>query len=195
MNHREEQRGGANLEAAPEVVRNPEPVNVAAAPIVVRPIYSHLDPRRMELSPQERDLAINIKQAIADAADLDPVSDFMCAQLALIDGDNMDKAIHRVHHLQCVKEEYGILDTVQDARKCFEANMDLFPRIHLCLAYLKESGEYIMVFDNAKFEYRLLNSEERIRNWMGGVYYNCHLLCSDFAAIRCGTTLVFENEG
>jgi hypothetical protein len=195
MSHPEEERGDANLmEAQPEVVRNAEPDNVAAA-AVVRPIYSHNDPRRMELSPRERDLAILIKQAIANTADLDPVSDFMCAQLALIDGDNTEKAVHRVHHMQCLKEEYGILDTVQDSRRCFEANMELFPRIHLCFTYLQETGEYIMIYDNAKFECRLLNSDERTRNWMGGLYYTCHLFCSDFAAIRCGTTLVFENEG
>jgi hypothetical protein len=186
----EEQRGGENLEAPPEVVRNPAPNNVASTPI-----YRHGDPRRMELSPRERDWALHIKQAIANTADLDPVSDFMCAQLALIDGINTDRAVHRVHHLQCVKEEYGILDTVQDATRCFEANMDLFPRIHLCFTYLQEYCEYIMIYDNAEFDSHLLNSEERIRNWMSGVYYTAHLFCPDFTAVRCGPTLVFENEG
>jgi hypothetical protein len=186
----EEQRGGENLEAPPEVVRNPAPDNVASTPI-----YRHGDPRRMELSPRERDWALHIKQAIANTADLDPVSDFMCAQLALIDGINTDRAVQRVHHLQCVKEEYGILDTLQDATRRFEANLELFPRIHLCFTYLHETGEHILIYDNAKFDSRFFHSEANIRSWMCGVYYIGHLLCSDFTAIRCGATFVLENEG
>jgi hypothetical protein len=190
MNQPEEERGGANLaEAPPEFARNPEHDNVALAP-VVRPICS-----RMELSARERDLAIHIKQAIANTADLDPVSDFMCAQLALMDGDNIEQALHRVHHLQCFKEEYGILDTVQDGTRCFEAYIDLFPRIHLSLAYCQESGEYVIIYDNTQFETSRLNSEERLRTWLGGVFYTCHVVTPDFAAMRCGTTLVLENEG
>jgi hypothetical protein len=160
-----------------------------------RPIYSHKDPRRMELSQQERDLAIKIKNAIARTKDMEQVSDFMCAQLALIDGDNAEVTLCRVHHLQCLKEEYRILDTLQDGKRFLVEYIDLFPNLFLCLSYCKESGQYILIGDNTKVDSSRLNSEERIHSCMGGAYYMCQMLCPDFEAIRCGTSLVFENEG
>jgi len=85
------------------------------------------DPGRMEISAEERQRALDIRSAIANAAEIDPVSDFMCAQLALIDGDNIIKALERVLHLQYFREEYGILDTAEDGRRHLMRLVDLFP--------------------------------------------------------------------
>jgi hypothetical protein len=178
------------------VARDPERDNAAEAfQELERPVYSQDDPRRMELSEQERNRAINIKEAIARTDDLDPVSDFMCAQLALIDGSNIERALERVQHMQHFKEEYGILDTLQHGGKCLIDYIDLFPRLHLSFSYCWQTGTYVMMYDNKEAKGRVLNSEERIRAWLGGVYYTCQSVCCDFAAIRCGTTLVFEYEG
>ncbi|CAB9503119.1 expressed unknown protein [Seminavis robusta] len=161
----------------------------------VRPPLSLDSPGRMNLSEEERNLAINIKEAIAAAPDVDSVSDFMCVQLALIDGDNTDAAIERVHHLQCFREEYGILDSAQDGVKCFGDYMKLFPGFHLCFSYYHDSGSYVMIYDNTKFEVREVRSPERIHAWLGGSYYTCTIFCPDFEAIRNGTVLVVECEG
>jgi hypothetical protein len=160
-----------------------------------RPVYSHNDPRRMELSQRERDLAISIKEAIASTKDMDPVSDFMCAQLALIDGDNTEASLRRVHHLQCLREEYGLLNILQDGKGLLAEYIEIFPRLYLCFTYCKESGQYIMIGDNTKFDSSQLNSEKRMRTCIGGVYYFCQTFCPDFEAIRCGMSFVFENEG
>jgi hypothetical protein len=171
--------------------------NAAGAAIedLDRPIHSHSDPRRMELSQQERESANTIKEAIANTADLVPISDFMCAQLAVIDGENTKAALRRVHHLQCLKEEYKIINTLQDGKRCFEEYIHLFPRLYLCFTYCKVTGQYILICDNTKFEGSKLNSEERVCTWVAGVYYFCQMFCSDFEAIRCGMSFVFENEG
>jgi hypothetical protein len=173
--------------------------NVAALPVnadLATPnTYSQDDPRRMELGQREKELALRIKQAIASSADIDPVSDFMYAQLALIDGDNTEASIHRVQHIQSLKEEYGLLDTMEDGKNCFADYIAILPRTLLSFAFCNESGQYVMVFDNTQFDGNRLNSKERIRAWVGGVYYLCQTLCPDFEAIRSGATLVFENEG
>jgi hypothetical protein len=175
-------------------------VDLAAAPADdadsnPRPVYSHRDPRRMQLSARERALAIGIKEAIASTAEMDPVSDFMCAQLALIDGDDTEAALQRVYHLQCLKEEYGIFDTVQDGKAILVEYVEMMPKTLLCFTYCKDTGQYIMMYDNTKFDGSRMTSEKHVRIWMGAMYYTLQTLCPDFEAIRCGSTLVFENEG
>ena len=58
------------------------------------------DPRRMRLQQEEIDNALVIKDAVAMLPELDSVSDFMCTQLALIDGDNVEHSMQRLHQLQ-----------------------------------------------------------------------------------------------
>lgn len=150
---------------------------------------------RMGLSADERNLAINIKEAIGNATAVEPVSDFMCAQLALIDGDDIEAAVKRVHHLQCFKEEYGILDSVVDGRRCFERYFDLMPGLHLCFVDDISMDNTIMVYDNTKFSCKRIRSEESVRAWLGGSYYTLTIFAPDFEAIRKGAVLVAECEG
>ncbi|CAB9503121.1 expressed unknown protein [Seminavis robusta] len=153
----------------------------------------HDNTERMLLSDHERNQAIIIKEAIAAAPNVDPVSDFMCVQLALIDGDNIEAALERVHHLECFREEYGIHDTATDGRKCFADFIELFPTFHLCFTF--DSGNYVMIYDNTKFDANKVKTEENIRTWLGGTYYSCAIYCPDFEAIRSGAIIVSENKG
>lgn len=152
-------------------------------------------PARMLLTQGELNLAINIKTAIAANPEIHPVSDFMCAQLALIEGDNTDGAIGRLYQLQCYREEYGILDTAADGRKCFAEYMKLFPRLHLSFTFHADSGAYVMIYDNAQFDSSHMRSEEQLHNWLGGNYYTCAALCPDFESIRTGAVVVAECQG
>jgi hypothetical protein len=153
------------------------------------------DADRMLLTQGERNLAINMKEAIAANPEVNPVSDFMCAQLALIDGDDTERAIERLHHLQCFREEYGILDTAEDGIKCFTEYMNLFPRLHLCFTFHSEGGNYVMIYDNSQFESSHVRSEEHLRSWLGGNYYTCAVFNPDFESIRTGSVLVAECRG
>lgn len=150
---------------------------------------------RMKLSAEERNLAINIKEAISTANDLDPVSDFMCAQLALIDGDSTESALERVYHLQHFREEYGILDSLADGRRRLGAFMDLTPGFHLCFADDMAMGQTVMVFDNTKFSGKEIRTEADLQLWLGATYYQCTIFTPDFDAIRKGVVLVLECEG
>lgn len=151
---------------------------------------------RMILTEDERNLAIQIKEVIAATPEVDPVSDFMCAQLAIVEGDNTEGALERMHQLQCFREEYGIMDTAQDGRRCFAEYLKLFPEFHLCFAENQDSGKQsVMVYDNTKFDGKQLRTEENIRSWLGGTYYTAVAFCPDFEAIRTGAVLVCECEG
>jgi hypothetical protein len=152
-------------------------------------------PSRMLLTDHERHLAINIKEAIAANPEVDSVTDFMCAQLALIEGDNIEGAIARAYHLQCFREEYGIRDTAEDGKKCFADYVELFPGAHLALTYYFGEGNYVMVYDNANFDSSRLRSDESIHCWLGGTYYTCTAFSPDFEAIRKGVIIITECEG
>jgi hypothetical protein len=175
--------------------RRSERSDDSAVDAMLQDIIVFDSPQRMRLSDHERDLAINIRAAIAANPEVNPVSDFMCAQLALLDGDNLEEATARVHHLQCFREEYGIMDTAQDGRKCFADYIKLFPKLHLCFTHFYHDGNYVLIYDNAHFDSSQVRSEESLRCWLGGTYYSCAAVCPDFEAIRNGLILMAECEG
>ena len=152
-------------------------------------------PDRMILTDAERTNAINIKEAIAANPELHHISDFMCAQLALVVGNDIDGAIERAYRLQWFREEYGVMDTAEDGSRCMAAYINLFPRMHLSFAYFSEGGNYVIVYDNAQFDSRQLKSEAQLRTWLGGAYYTCAAFCPDFESIRAGCVIVAECEG
>lgn len=148
---------------------------------------------RMELTEDERNLAINLREAMKEVPELDTVTDFMCAQLALICNDDTDGAIERALHLQHFRQEYAILDTPEHGRKCFRAYLTLFPRFHL--SFTRYDDSYVMVFDNTEFNGSLVKTEEHVRTWLGGSYYTCNCFCPDFESIRNGAMIVLECQG
>ena len=56
-------------------------------------IRSINDPRRMRLKQEDIDNALVIKDAIGMLPELDSVLDLMCAQLAIVDGDDVEKSM------------------------------------------------------------------------------------------------------
>ena len=160
-----------------------------------RPILGHHDPGRMDISPLERRNALAIKEAAANDPDLDPISDFMCAQLALLEGDNIEAALERAHGLQMFRQEYDIQETLDDGVRCFTGLIDLFPRFHLCFTYSAEQGNYVFIYDMAQFDLRLLTNDKRIRYWLGGTYYCLTVISPDLEAVRRGAILMNECQG
>lgn len=192
-----EEGGERQREPAPRNARQgeeEEDLSEAAAIVGLRQPGNPPNPR-MALSNREINLALLIKEAIAESEDVDPVSDFMCAQLALIDGDDVDSAVERAHHLQCFREEYGVLDTAVDGRRHFEAYVTLMPGYHLCFSDEMNMGRNVMIYDNTKFCTSGINSEEKIRLMMLGTYYCAVNACPDFEAIRAGVILICECQG
>ena len=159
------------------------------------PVLGHHDPGRMNITREERRKALAIRDAIFNDPELEPVSDFMCAQLAIVEGSNIEAALERVRHLNHFREEYDIKDDIEDGIMCFLGLIQQFPKFHLSFTYHADNGNYVMVYDMACFDLKLLSSEKAVRNWLGGSYYSLTVLCPDLEAVRRGAILINECQG
>lgn len=153
------------------------------------------DPRRMLITPDERRRALAIKQAVQEHPDMQGVSDFMCAQCAIVDGDNLEASMERLYGLQCFKEEYHIDDTVQQGLDLFRKFTKLMPQYHLCFTYHSARGVYVLVYDNAGFYSSRVENDESIQLWLGSTYYHGAIITPDLEAARRGVIMIAECDG
>ena len=149
---------------------------------------------RMELSEEERRWALAIKEAIESDPRLDAVSDFMYVQLALVDSDNLERAIERAIHLQGVRQEYEITDTLEEAeRKLRWYVKTAHPGHILDFFHTSEHDHYIIITDISKFDTSAFSTTPKEYNdTFAGNYYLHHCFCPDFGSIRQGTSYVCE---
>ena len=150
------------------------------------------DPRRMHLTVEERQWALDIKDAVKSTAELDDLSDFMYAQLAIITRGNLEDAIRRVTGLQYYRQEYNILDTLQDGCRQMKKMIDLFPRQLLSFSFSVNEGTYVLIHDMTELDTTALNTPEKARSWMAGSYYIHATMCPDMASIRRGSITLIE---
>ena len=101
------------------------------------------DPARMELTRQEHQWALAVKEAIKQDEDLEPISDFWCAQLAIKDEGNVAAALDRAHHLQGFRQEYGIKETTESGLHVMTNFVKLLPGFHLALSYCADTDNYV----------------------------------------------------
>ena len=100
-----------------------------------------MDPSRMVLTPEERQWALSIKAAIVGDPEVDNLSDFEYAQLALMDHGDVEAAVERARHMQTFKHEYGITDTLEQSRQLLPKLVKLLPGMPLSLSYNRRDGE------------------------------------------------------
>lgn len=158
-------------------------------------VMSPDDPRRVNLTDEELDWALDIRDAIGMLPELDAVSDYFCVQLALIAKEDVGEAVERALGLQAFKEEYNILDTYEEGSRCLRELVKLLPRMWLSFAYSHDDGMYVEAHDLPKFDVSLIDTAEKVRTFLAGVYYIHHAMNSDFAGIRNGTIVLVECEG
>jgi CRAL/TRIO domain len=148
---------------------------------------------RMVLSPTEQRWALNIKAAIEGTPEIDNLPDFYYGQLALVVNDNVDAALERAQGMQYFREEYGILDTLQESRQITSQLVKLQPGVALSLSYYHRNGNYVFVYDLGAFDYKKATATpESTRTFLAGGLYFCHAQCPDFTAIRKGSILLCE---
>lgn len=143
---------------------------------------------KMLLYNQERNKALAIKAAIASCEDLEPVSDFLCVQLALKDGDDVEAAVRRARHLQTFRQEYDIQDSYEQGIEICQT----FLRNHrghiLSIAYNASEGNYVIIYDQARGDIEdVLNNDPTGRNWrtfLAFGWYLYHALSPDLHAAR-----------
>lgn len=151
---------------------------------------------RMELSEEEVEWAIAIKNAILGLPDVDNLPDFMYGQLALIDKGDVDYAVQRAYGLQHLREEYDLQDTYEHACRTVKESIATFPGFYLDFSFVERDDCYAFVCDMKGFDIkRLMGNPNGDALYVGGEYYMLHSMCPDFASIRKGTVMLLECDG
>jgi phenylalanyl-tRNA synthetase alpha subunit len=173
-------------------VEDEEEVRVDEEEAIVLQKLSRDDPRRMQVTMEERRWALEIKNSIQLIAELDNLSDYMYAQLAIITRGNVKDAIRRVTGLQHYRQEYNILDTLQDGCQQLLKLFDLFPEQFLSFSFSESEGTYVLIHDATKFDTTALNTPEKVQSFMAAAYYLEATKCPDMASIRRGSIVFVE---
>ena len=154
------------------------------------------DPRRMKLTAEERDWALDIKDMINMMPELESISDFWCAQLALTCKDNILDAFHKARALQHFKKEYRISDSLEDGCQNLRRLVHLFPEHFLSFSFSHQDSMYVNFVDMAKCDPSTQITTRRDEvHWFAGSYYVMHALFPDFESVRKGCITVAECEG
>lgn len=152
-------------------------------PDMLTGLFSQLNVR-MLISNEERRRALNIKAAIEACEDLEPISDMMCVQFAIKDGDDVDCAVQRARHLQTFRREYGIADEYEEGCEISKGFLKQHPGHILSIAYNALEGNYVIIYDQANFTDSVLKFDEQWRTMLGYGWYLYHALNPDIHAIR-----------
>ena len=150
------------------------------------------DPRRMKLTNEERYWAMEIKDAVEAIPELDNLSHFMYAQLALICKEDVEDAIQRAHALQIFRQEYNLLDTYEDSRRAIRALVDHFPGHFLSFGFSQEDSTYVMVRDLSKLNMGSGPPSKKVQALFAGSYYLYHAFFPDMASIYKGGIVLLE---
>ncbi|CAB9501766.1 expressed unknown protein [Seminavis robusta] len=160
------------------------------------PIKGPYDKGRMQLTHQEKTWALAIKEGIESEAEVDNLTDFWYAQLALICHDDVSNAIERAQQLQYLREEYNIVETYEFGRRCIHQAISLFPDYYLCLSFNHQDGNYVLVVDLTKLPMSTFRTNPNaVDIKVCEIYFMSHLMSPDFEAIRRGIICVAECEG
>lgn len=153
------------------------------------------DPIRMKLTREEHENALAIKERVEELQDLDDLPDFVYAQLAIICKDNVEDAIQRCYGMQGFRQEYKILNTVEQGHYALTQYFKTFPLDILSFSFNQDEGSYVFVHDCTKFDPKLLTSPTMEEDWFKNMYYSHILFFPDFESVRRGITCLVECEG
>jgi CRAL/TRIO domain len=187
-------RSGSSSSAAARAESNEEAIAMARAHFMPDYLAGPIDSSRLELSQAERDWARQVKQAIMNDPELDVLSDFLCAQIALVEWESrsLENALNRAKSYLAFKQEFDILDTFEQGKDALEYFIRRHPGyvLHFFL------GErYTVVWDITKFDITCLDTPRETQKIMMGGHYMNHSFSPDLAAIRKGLLWIFECEG
>ena len=159
------------------------------------PIMGPLDPRRMQIFDEERDWAIAIKDAALATPELDPVTDFWYAQLAIVDKDDIESALERLHHLQAFRQEYDVRDRFEEGRRCLHKFVGMFPRHILSYSFNFTEGCFVFITDQSATDLGQLSSVEQVSEYLKHAYYFATVFNPDLEGVRRGASFLLECEG
>ncbi|CAB9511520.1 expressed unknown protein [Seminavis robusta] len=152
----------------------------------------------MELTAQEKQWALDIKEAFADDDEIcaKVFSDMQIAIFAIVDRDDVGRSLERAQCLQAFRMQYNINDAVQEGIDIFRRQQDICPGMLLSIEECPNDdgrGSHALVMDLAKyFPLRFLDNPKDFRCSIGSIYYS--ILCTqpDLTSVRDGFRQVFE---
>jgi hypothetical protein len=144
------------------------------------------DPVRMQLLDHERQWVLAVKAALQSDPELDQLSDFMYAQIAIVESGDIEKAIERAHKLQHYRQEYDIRENYAEGKRAIEAFTRKFPSFLLHFQYMQILGVLSIMLDFCNFDTAVFSSVEGEKVFFAAVYYMNHAFNIDFEAVRTG---------
>lgn len=163
-------------------------------------LMSQDDPRRMLLTQEERQWAVNIRSTIEMMPDIDNPSDYWYAQLALVCKGDVNGAVRRLIGLQDFRREYKIMDDfdcIDAATKAIDRGvLKAVPGMYLAYLFSPDDGTYCISIDLTKFDTSSLRkSDRKLGTFMAGLYFMHHAFTADLETVRRGTVGLLECEG
>lgn len=145
--------------------------------------------RGKRLTRQELQWVRNIKRAFASDPELEPLSDFMVAQLALVSRGNAEDALFRAHGYQGFSEEYDIQDSVNLGVQCVQEFLEARPVGDFMYLSNTPLESPMFVSDLAKVQ----GFASRVR--LRGYFYLLHASFSDLEQVRQGCVCLVDCKG
>lgn len=149
----------------------------------------------MQLSEDERQQARAIKAAVQEDDELEEVPDMRYAQLALIDGDDVDRALERIRHFQLFKYEYQLEDSFDEGNRIMRSFFEKQPGAVLSVSYNAIDGNYVYIYDQVAFNPHSIQTPEDWRVALFFCYYVFQAMTPDVFAIRQGCVFIGECDG
>lgn len=153
------------------------------------------DPRRMWITRQEQLDALDIKQAIIATPQLDNLSDFRYAQLAIVCKEDVADALHQARSLQAFRQEYKIEESYPDGCSSLSKILELLPKFLLSFTFSIPDGTWASVHDNIKIDTTVFTAVARRRYWFAGAFYTAHAFFPDLESMRKGLIALVECQG
>lgn len=149
---------------------------------------------RMKITSNQRNLALMVKEAIESDPEIDNLPDFWYVQLAIVNGDNLEASISQAGHMQYLREEYGIRDTLADAKKILWDYLNSEEKWMLSFCYVPQLDGMIAVIDLTAKDVKDLAKPD---GWkiLAGEYYLRQALNPDLVCVSTGVTTIFECQG
>jgi hypothetical protein len=153
---------------------------------------------RMTITPAERAWAQEIKTAVAATPDLDPLSDYMYAQMAIVNmaytpQRNTQSVLDRFRTLQELRQENGVLNTAPHGCHAIQQLVfDLAPGSMLAYNFIPEKKTYVCTMDMTNFDMGILRDPRKTKDWLAACYYLLQAFHPDFESTRKGLIILTE---
>ncbi|CAB9501721.1 unknown protein [Seminavis robusta] len=154
-----------------------------------------LDPSLFQLSDQEKEWALEIKQAIEDLPDLDVLSDFMCVNLAIAGKGSVDWALDRAYKMQETRKEYNIALTYEEGKRALQKLAENIPCGLLSYDFDLHTGKCTLVLHFAESIKASMRDPRKADEICRGVHYLCYSTFPSLESVRVGNLHIFECEG